>query len=228
MNGNTDATAMIYDAGERDCIEKIKLRAYKMYEEAGPSHDFHHCRRVYRLCLRIGKAEGADLVVLSMAAYLHDIGRPFQDASGGVICHAEKGAELARPLLKDVPISQYRKENILHCIKTHRFRTNASPETLEAKALFDADKLDAIGAVGVARAFLFAGEVGASLENSETDMENTQAYSREDTGYREFKVKLSRIKDRMQTGEGQRIARERHRFMESFFRRFFEEIEGIL
>ena len=98
--------------------------------------------------------------------------------------------------------------------------------TPEARVLFDADKLDAIGAVGVARAFLFAGEVGARLHNAEETIEETESYSVEDTGYREFKVKLSKIRDRMLTAEGRRLAEERHVTMVEFFKRFLEEYEG--
>ena len=92
--------------------------------------------------------------------------------------------------------------------------------------LFDADKLDAIGAVGVARAYLFAGELGAMLHNPDVEPEEVKPYSKDDTGFREYKVKLCKIKDRILTGEGKRMAEERHAFMEEFFKRFQEEYEG--
>jgi uncharacterized protein len=98
--------------------------------------------------------------------------------------------------------------------------------TPEAMVLFDADKLDAIGAVGVARAFLFAGEVGARLHNAEANLEDTEPYSVEDTGFREFKVKLSKIRNCMLTTEGRKLAEERHVTMVEFFKRFLEEYEG--
>jgi uncharacterized protein len=97
---------------------------------------------------------------------------------------------------------------------------------LEARTLFDADKLDSIGAIGIGRAFLFAGEVGAKLHNPGADLHNTQPYTQEDTGYREFKLKLSKIKGRMLTAEGKRLAEERHAFMERFFERLQQEYEG--
>jgi uncharacterized protein len=81
--------------------------------------------------------------------------------------------------------------------------------------------------VGVARAFLFAGEVGARLHSPETEPEHTRAYTADDTGYREFCVKLSKVKDRILTPEGRRIAAERHNFMEAFFSRFLEEYDGL-
>lgn len=211
---------------EPSSVEKIKIIAEKMFTAAKGSHDWEHTLRVFRLCRRIGNIEGADMDVLLIAACLHDIGRCYQDASSGRICHAEKGAELAEPLIQPLPLSQKRKQNILHCIRSHRFRGNGTPGTIEARVLFDADKLDAIGAVGVGRAFLFAGEVGARLHNSRENIDNTQPYSKEDTGYREYRVKLSKIKDRILTDEGKRLATDRDAYMVSFFDRFLSEYAG--
>jgi len=207
-------------------IGHIRKAARKMFAAASGSHDWEHTLRVYDLCRRIGTVEQADMEVLLAAAYLHDIGRCFQDRSNGAICHAEKGFQLAEPIVRDLPLRDDQKTNILHCVRSHRFRGNHAPATLEARVLFDADKLDAIGAVGVARAFLFAGEVGARLHNPGVRPEDTQPYSENDTGYREFRLKLRRIKDRILTGEGKRMAEDRHRFMEQFFQRFVEEYEG--
>lgn len=210
----------------RSTIEDIKALAMKCFSNAPDSHAWDHTQRVYNLCMHIGQVEGANMEVLKIAAYLHDVGRPFQDESKGTICHAEKGAEMARALLEKYPIANEKKANIVHCIRSHRFRGNFQPETLEAKVLFDADKLDAIGAIGIGRAFQFAGEVGAKLHNPSINPEDTEPYTEEDTGYREFKVKLSKIKGRMLTAEGHRMARQRHAFMEKFFERFLQEHEG--
>ena len=207
-------------------IEYIKEEAKKMTSNSSGSHDWYHTKRVYDLCMKIGRAEGADLDVLGIAAYLHDIGRPFQDMAKGKICHAEKGAELAAEILSKTGIPEECRDNIIHSIKTHRFRGNNRPETLEARVLFDADKLDSIGAVGIGRAFLFAGEVGATLHNPDIAPENCESYSKNDTCYREYRVKLIKVKDRILTKEGSRIAFERHRFMESFFKRFLIECSG--
>lgn len=193
---------------------------------APSSHGWEHTERVFNLCMRIGPMEGGDLVVLRIASYLHDVGRPFQDASRGTVCHAEKGAAIATSLLAGYPLEEERKRNIIHCVRSHRFRGAIRPETLEARILFDADKLDSIGAIGIARAFLFAGEIGARLHNPEILPEETNPYTREDTGYREFKLKLGRIKDQMTTSEGRKMARKRHAFMDRFFQRFLQEHEG--
>ncbi len=210
----------------RSMLETVERAAAKHFEGARGSHDWEHTLRVFRLCRHIATVEGVDMEVVMVAALLHDIGRCHQDATNGQVCHAEKGAQLAKPVVEVLPLTRGQKENILHCIRSHRFRGRRPPRSPEAKVLFDADKLDAIGAVGVARAYLFAGELGARLHNPDIHVEDAQPYSRDDTGYREFKVKLCKIKDRMLTAEGYRLAVERHEFMETFFKRFLDEFEG--
>jgi len=205
---------------------RIEATAIRLFDGASGSHDWDHTKRVYRLGLRIGEAENADLDVVRVAALLHDIGRAQQDTSNGQVCHAGQGARMAREIIRDLPLTVDQKENIAHCIRTHRFRGNHHPETLEARVLFDADKLDAIGAVGVARAFLFAGEIGARLHSPEVKAEDSIPYSENDTGYREYRLKLRLIKHRMLTETGKKLAGERHRFMEAFFERFLTEYEG--
>lgn len=207
-------------------VERAERAARSFFEAARGSHDWEHTRRVCNLCERIGAAEKADMAVLRVAARLHDIGRADQDRVNGRVCHARRGAELAEPILRDLPLSAAQKENIRHCIRTHRFRGDQRPETLEARVLFDADKMDSIGAVGVARAYLFAGEIGARLHNPDVDVAETESYSIDDTGYREFKVKLIGIRDRMLTPTGRRLAEERHAFMAAFFDRFLAEYSG--
>jgi uncharacterized protein len=207
-------------------VETVRCLAEKMFAGAKGSHDWEHSLRVYRLCQRIGPLENVDMTVLGIAAYLHDIGRCHQDFSNGEVCHARKGEEMAAPLVGELPIVDGQKKNILHCIRTHRFRGDSVPATKESKVLFDADKLDAIGAVGVARAYQFAGEVGARFHNPGEIIEGTRAYSIDDTGYREYCVKLRRIKERILTQTGRGLAEERHTFMELFFNRFLREHRG--
>ncbi|MFO7965036.1 MAG: HD domain-containing protein [Desulfobacterales bacterium] len=204
-----------------DILEQAKAH----FSSSKGSHGWDHTIRVHRLCLTIGRKEGADLHVLSIASLLHDIGRCYQDNSKGAVCHARKGVEMAKSLVEPLSLTNDQKKNILHCIASHRFRKNNPPKTLEAKILFDADKIDAIGAVGIARAFLFAGEVGARLHAPELSIEETEPYSVNDTGYREYVVKLSKIKDRILTEEGKKIAFQRHEFMKRFFAQFIYEIE---
>lgn len=219
---------MVSALGMKSIVESVRNFARSHFKMEKYSHDWEHTERVYRLCMHIGTAEGADLDVLAIAAFLHDIGRAHQDRAKGGICHAQKGSEMARELLEKLDLPNDKRENIIHCILTHRYRNSHIPATLEARVLFDADKLDAIGAVGIARAYLFAGEIGALLHNPDAVPEHTKPYSRDDTGYREYRVKLSKIKERMLTSEGYHMAQERHAFMEEFFERFLKEHEGLL
>lgn len=209
-------------------LEAVRQEARRFFRNARGSHDWDHTERVYRLCLRIGRKEKADLDVLKLAALLHDIGREEEDLSNGRTCHADRGAALAGKILKKHGIEAEQAARVVRCIKTHRYRGRLVPDSLEAKILFDADKLDSIGAVGIGRAFQFAGEVGARLHDPGIKIRQTEPYTREDTAYREFLVKLRQIKGRMFTAEGKWIARERHRFMTEFFRRLNKETRGAL
>lgn len=207
---------------------KILEEVKKIFSEAKGSHDWDHTERVYKLCMHIGEREGADLEVLRYAAILHDIGRNEQDNSNGKVCHAEIGAVMAREILTRYDFSDAQIDEIVHCIETHRFRGDKIPVSKEAQVLYDADKLDAIGAIGIGRAFVFSGEIGAKVHDKDVDIENTKSYSEDDTAYREFLVKLKKIKDKVLTKEGKRIAEDRHNFMVEFFDRLNKEVEGEL
>lgn len=211
-----------------ETFESVERAARKFFKSARGSHDWDHTERVYRLALRIGKKEKADLNVVRLAAILHDIGRAEEDRSNGRICHSEAGAALARTILARHGLDAETIRSVVDCIRTHRFRKGATPETTEAKVLFDADKLDSIGAVGIGRAFLFAGEVGARLHNKDRDLSATKPYTKEDTAYREYMVKLRWVKARMFTAEGRRIAVGRHATMVEFFGRLNRETKGAL
>jgi uncharacterized protein len=213
---------------ESDSFNKIEEEARKFFLYAKGSHDWDHVKRVFNLCMRIGEKENVDMEILKLAAILHDIGREDETNSKGKICHAERSAVLARELLQKYDFDEEKTNKIVHCIETHRFRGDNIPISEEAKVLFDADKLDSIGAVGIGRDFLFAGEVGARLHNKDVDIEKTEPYTREDTAFREFTLKLIKIKDRMLTEEGRKIAEDRHKFMVEFFERLNKEVDGVL
>ena len=208
--------------------QRIRQEARSFFHDSRGSHDWDHTERVLQLCLRIGRKEKTDLGILKLAAVLHDIGRSEEDRTNGKVCHSEAGAALARTILGAHGLPETTIDRVAHCIETHRFRNKAVPATKEAKVLFDADKLDSIGAVGIGRAFLFAGEVGARLHNKDRDIAKTLPYTKEDTAFREYMVKLRWVKDRIFTQEGRRIAGERHRFMVEFFDRLDRETDGAL
>jgi len=151
----------------------------------------------------------------------------------GGFCHAEKSAELSKDILEKYDIDQKDRDNILHCIITHRFRNAHIPETIEAKIIFDSDKLDSIGAIGIARAFLFSG--GAGSNNLYTGNEKKLAedggnysYTKEDSAVLEYEIKMKKIKDKVLTETGKKVAQARHNFMERYFNQFWQEVKGEL
>ncbi len=205
--------------------------ARRLYGAADSVHDFDHILRVLALAERIAQTEGADRAVVRTATLLHDWGRA--EAVERALDHAQVAASRARTWLtaRDYPSAQI--EAIVHAIAAHRFRTAPAPATLEAQVLFDADKLDAIGAIGVARAFAYGGAhnqrlwapfSAVDLARWEDEGDDPQRH----TPVHEFVVKLSRIKDRLYTPEGRAIAAERHAYMAAFYERLTAEVKGEL
>ena len=199
---------LISDPRSVELIERTREYARHFFEREG-THGFSHVERVFNLCLHIGKEEGADLEVLALAALLHDVARPLESA-GKVEDHAAEGARIARHFLRSIGYPEEKVEAVAHAIEAHRFSRGPEPETLEAKILSDADKLDAIGAIGVARVFMYSGEHGRSIEDS----------------LEHFEGKILKLKDLMYTETARRLAEERHRFTEEFIERIRREIEG--
>ena len=203
--------------------------ARALYNGAESGHDFDHVLRVLALAERIGRAEGANLDTLRAAALLHDIARADEDEARGDD-HALMAAERARAILLGRGASAEDVDAVTHAIAAHRFRTNAPPETLEAKILFDADKLDSIGAIGVARAYAISGVLNQRLWGpvlGEATATRNQRNS-EHTAVAEFAVKLSKVRDRIHTAAARQIAAERHAYMVEFFARLEREVKGEL
>ncbi len=197
--------------------------------EAPGCHDFDHTLRVLHNARAICKLEeGApDLFVVELGALLHDIARPEEMASNGKLCHALAGSGKAEGILREAGCQD---ESLLAavflCVKRHRYRGSDAPVSHEERIVYDADKLDSIGAVGIGRAFHFAGRIGARLHNSEQEALASKAYSREDSAYREYLVKLRHVPERMLTKAGRELAVRRAAFMKSFFAEIEAEIEG--
>ncbi|MDH7490059.1 MAG: HD domain-containing protein [Anaerolineae bacterium] len=199
------------------------------YGEDDSAHDLDHVLRVHALALRIAAAEGADTEIVSAAALLHDVARAEADRLG--LCHAEMGAARAREILRDHPA--HKVEAVAIAIASHRFRNAAEPPTLEAKVLYDADKLDAIGAIGVARAYAIAGKWNQRLWSPWAEAAHLDAGARDlqnadHTPVREFQVKLSKLRDSLYTPTARAIAESRHQYMVDFFARLEKEVAGEL
>ena len=198
------------------------------YSGADVVHDFDHVVRVLRLALRIAAAEGADREIVQAAALLHDVGREQAERSGAD--HAEFAAARAHQILAK-RCSEQTLAAIMHAIAAHRYRGALQPTTLEARVLFDADKLDAIGAVGVARAFAHGGAQGQRLWAPLNSVDVARWLAQGDdplphTPVHEFILKLQHLKERLYTATGRVIAEERHAYMCAFFQRFDAEVRG--
>lgn len=199
------------------------------------AHGVSHTKRVHALCKKLADHDTEESILLP-AALLHDIARAKEDEDDtGEIDHAVLGAEKAEKILTEENFEKEKIEEIQHCIRTHRFRGNREPETLEAKILSDADKLDAIGAVGIGRMFMLAGEFKEKIyrdvkaekyvENNMTENGRVVDISQHSPNL-EYELKLKKIPDRLYTDKAKKIGEDRIAYMDCFFDRLEEEIEG--
>ena len=217
-----------------------KVREAVECELVCSAHSMAHVWRVRRLCLKLATEESdVDVEVLELASLLHDIARVREDTDNtGMTDHAALGAAMAEPILRD---ARYPEETIRHvcsCIATHRFRGDAVPATIEAKLLFDADKIDSLGAVGIARAYMLAAGYGEAIYSDENVAEYVArnhvggtATGRirvlgEHTPNLEFEIAFKRIPDRLFTPQARSIAIDRLAVMQTFFDRLKAELDG--
>jgi len=200
-------------------------KAREYYEGADAIHDFDHVQRVLATAERLAREESADWEIVRTATLLHDVARGHGDRMAED--HARAGAEIARQLLSGHPAEKV--EAVAHAIAAHRFRAGPAPQTIEAKVLHDADKLDAIGAIGVARAFAFGGLEGQRLwADVPPGYQESQATRHEHTPVHEFHMKLYKIKDRLLTPSARKLAAERHAFMMAYFEQLDQEVHGLV
>jgi uncharacterized protein len=200
--------------------------ARELYRAGDAAHDFDHVLRVVAMASLLARAEGADEEVVSLAALLHD-----------VPCEAERGdhhlaaADFAARLLTERGMQPERVANVAHCIRAHRYRDRSEPpRTLEAMCLYDADKLDSMGAIGVARTFAFAGVHGNRLWTESVDVirDNDRLPAGADyTPVHEFVFKLSRLQATLHTETGKRLGEQRHQRMAAFFAELDREMQSL-
>lgn len=215
-----------------------KIREIVARELSYTAHDLAHTERVLSLCLTLAKEEPEiRLDILIPAVLLHDIARAEEDQDyTGQVDHAVLGAEMAEGILRELGYDFATIMPIKQCIRSHRFRSAYPPETIEARILFDADKLDALGAVGIARSFMLAGEHG-EIMYSERDLAE---YIKENVGENgriidvskhasnlEFQLKLKKIPQRLYTKQAKIIANQRVELMTEFYQILQSEIKGI-
>lgn len=202
------------------------LENYMLSCAEDSAHDKEHIYRVLYNAMRIAKTEAnVDMDVLITACLLHDVGRKEQFADPK-LCHAIVGGDKAYIFLVEHGFNKSFAENVRKCIQTHRFRQNNLPESLEAKILFDADKLDVSGALGIARTLLYQGNMSEPLyvvlpDGSVSDGENDEMPS----FFQEYKYKLEKMYSKFFTAEGKRLACERQKAAAAFYNDLYREVQ---
>jgi uncharacterized protein len=188
------------------------------------THDREHVYRVINYALDIAAHErGADLDVLVTAALLHDIGRAAQFADAR-IDHAAHGAGMAREWLLSAGRAPGLAEAVHACIATHRFRSGNPPASAEARILFDADKVDVCGAVGIARTLTYCGQVSRPLYTFAADGGVSDGSDGSDSFLGEYKFKLESIYGRFYTARGAELARARQAAAIAFYESIYAEV----
>jgi len=223
-------------------IDRKYLKLQQIVEKelsGGGAHTLDHIQRVWQTAMQIAAEEkDIDMDVLKPAVLLHDIARAKEDLDkSGKIDHALLGAEIAGEILKQMQYPEDTIRKIKHCIQTHRFRSESEPVSIEAKILYDADKVDSMGAIGVARFYMIAGELREQLYSfvpiDQYTAENIiggKANGRikeisKHTPNLEFE-KMQHIPQKLHTAKAREIAGERVKYMAEFFDRLRSEIIG--
>ena len=203
-----------------------KARAW--YPGYDAVHGFEHIERVYRLCKKIGPPERADMEILLAAALLHDANGS-HPGEGNRKDHHLRSAEFAEVILRKEDWEPGRILAVQHCIRAHRFREDESPQTIEAKVLFDADKLDVIGAIGVTRALAYAFQVKQPVfaDPSKKFMESgNKEVGEPHSAYHEYLFKLNKISEVLLTETAKKIAEHRQIYLNGFFKELADEMKN--
>jgi uncharacterized protein len=213
---------------KKEILTITENHVHQKLEGEGSGHDWWHIHRVRNIALKLGKKEQADLFIVELAALLHDIAD--HKFHGG---DEEIGPATARNWLESLKIEESVIEHVCEIIRDISFKgaeVETHMKTIEGKVVQDADRLDALGAIGIARAFAYGGHKGRELHNPNIPPENHDSFEqyKKSTGptLNHFYEKLFLLKDRMNTISGRKLAEQRHRFMEDFVERFLSEWDG--
>jgi len=211
----------------KSMYETIKNYMYECMKDG--AHDPEHIFRVLYISLNIAskRSEDINFDVLIASCLLHDIGREEQFNNHN-ICHAEIGGIKAKDFLIKNGWSEEDSSHVKNCISTHRFRGNNDPETLEAEILFDSDKLDAVGCLGIARTLIYKGIVGDNLyevKNGTICFGENKADK--DTFLKEYNFKLKNLYDNFYTKEATEMAGNQKEYAQMYYNNLVDQIIGI-
>tara|TARA_R110002050_G_scaffold293182_1_gene449431 strand:- start:104267 stop:104935 length:669 start_codon:yes stop_codon:yes gene_type:complete len=215
-----------------DIIDKTKTFVKETLANAEGGHDWFHIERVYNNALLISKNESVDRFVVSLGALLHDIAdSKFHDGDETV------GPKIAREFLFKLNVDSLVIEHVINIIENISFKSSLSSDktekftSTELHVIQDADRLDAIGAIGIARCFNYGGFKNRALYNPDikTHLNMSKAEYKNSTAptINHFYEKLLLLKDKMNTKTGKQIANERHNYMLSFLEQFYKEWHGF-
>lgn len=213
---------------EKHLFEKVEQFVASKLQHDTSGHSMDHIHRVVKLTQKIAIEENANVDVCVLAAYLHDV------VDDKMVQNSDKVKSEIISLLENLAVSKNIIEQIMTIISTMSFSfqlDNDIEHSLESKVVQDADRLDAIGAIGIARTFLYAGDKGSSLydPNIQPRIKMTKSSYRNEksTAINHFYEKLLLLKDLMHTQTGKNLAQKRHIFMENYLIQFFDEWKGI-
>lgn len=192
-------------------LEQTQAYIRQTFLEEGTGHDYFHIERVVVNARKISKNETANAFLVELAAWLHDVGD--YKLHGGV----DRAEELITEFLKSLNVDQLIIDRVNEIVSQVSFSKGNKPTSIEAEIVQDADRLDAIGAVGVARCFAYGGSVANVLYNPYDKTKDASSVQH-------FYDKLFKLKDLMNTASAKKIAMERHDFMEQFLKQFYSEV----
>ncbi|MBN2638529.1 MAG: HD domain-containing protein [Bacteroidales bacterium] len=209
-------------------IDQTREFVKQQLSEAEGGHDWFHIYRVWKTAIKLAKEEQADLFIVNLGALLHDIAdAKFHDGN------EEIGPQKAEAFLKSLLVEQQVIDHIIHIIRFISFKNrnqNPGSESRELQVIRDADRIDAIGAIGIARAFNYGGYKGRALydpsikPNLNKKKEEYKAATEPTINH--FYEKLLLLKDMMHTDSAKKMAQQRHQFMEQYLEQFYAEWEG--
>jgi uncharacterized protein len=205
-------------------LDRIKRRVKKALEGRDPAHDFQHILRVYKNAEMIARREGANMQILLPAVLLHDL-VVYPKGSAKTSKSADDSADIAEKWLRSYGYPQGKIEKICYCIRTHSYSKRLTPSSLEGKILQDADRLDALGAIGIARTFSVGGSESRLFYNPDDPFwKSGRELNDRDWTLDHFQTKLLKLTKSMHTKTAMEMAQERARFMELFIRQLQKEI----
>lgn len=189
-------------------LKRTKEFIVKEFSGEGTGHDYYHIERVVKVAKKLAEDENADVFMVELAAWLHDLGD--YKLNDGV----NRSAELISGFLLLENVEAEIIHKVIEIVSQVSFSKGNKPTSLEAMIVQDADRLDALGAIGIARCFAYGGKKGNEIYNPEHP---------EETSIQHFYDKLLKLKDMMNTSAAKKIAEERHQFLENFLQQFYAE-----